>query len=128
MQDSIDPKQLTGARRARVLAVVTLVSGVLVAGCGGSSPRPTASASSAASGSAITAGSSNTTGAGATSSGSAAAGAGGSGPLAFAKCMRANDVPKSPDPIRNVERCSPLLESTRHRPRSGRPRRNARSS
>ena len=81
-----------------MLAVATLVSGVLVAGCGGSSPGPTASASSAASGSATTAGSSTTTGAGATSSGSTAAGAGGSGPLAFAKCMRANGVPNFPDP------------------------------
>ena len=98
MQDSIHPKQLTGARRARVLAVATLVSGVLVAGCGGSSPSPTASASSTASGSATTPGSSTATGAGATSSGSTAPGAGGSGPLAFAKCMRANGVPNFPDP------------------------------
>ena len=98
MQDSIHPKQLTGARRARVLAVATLVSGVLVAGCGGSSPGPTASASSAASGSAITAGSSTATGGGATSSGSTAASSSGSGPLAFAKCMRANGVPNFPDP------------------------------
>jgi len=98
MQDSIHPNQLTGARRARVLAVVTLVSGVLVAGCGGSSPSPTASASSAASGSATTAGSSTAAGGGATSSGSTAAGAVGSGPLAFAECMRANGVPNFPDP------------------------------
>ncbi len=64
----------------------------------GSSPSPTALAPSAASGSATTAGSSIAAGAGATSSGSTAAGAGGSGPLAFAKCMRANDVPNFPDP------------------------------
>ena len=38
MQDSIHPKRLTRSRRARLLAVATLVSGVLVAGCGGSSP------------------------------------------------------------------------------------------
>ena len=98
MQDSIHPKRPTGARRARVLAVATLVSGVLVAGCGGSSPSPTASASSAASGSATTTGSSTATGAGATSSGSTAAGISGSGPLAFAECMRANGVPNFPDP------------------------------
>ncbi len=98
MPDSIHPKQLTGARRAPVLAVVTLVGGVLVAGCGGSSPSPTASASSAASGPATTAGSSTAAGGGATSSGSTAAGAGGSGPLAFAECMRANGVPNFPDP------------------------------
>ena len=40
MQDSIHPKRLTRSRRARVLAVAALVSGVLVAGCGGSSAQP----------------------------------------------------------------------------------------
>lgn len=59
--------------RVRLLAVVTLASGVLVAGCGGSSRS-------------------------AARSGSKASGAGGSGPLAFAKCMRADGVPKFPDP------------------------------
>ena len=102
MQESIHPKQLAGARRARVLAVVTLVSGVLVVGCEGSSPSPPATASSAASGSPTTTGSSTATGGGGTSSGSTAPAAAGSGPLAFAKCMRTNGVPNFPDP--NPER------------------------
>ena len=98
MQDSIHPKRLSCSRRARLLAVATLVSGVLVAGCGGSSGSPTTSASSAATGSATTAGSSNAAAGRAVSSGSTARGAGGSGPLAFARCMRANGVPNFPDP------------------------------
>jgi hypothetical protein len=66
-----------------MLGVAMLVSGVLVGGCGGSS------------GGATTAGSTTATRAAATSSSSTA---GGSGPLAFAKCMRANGVPNFPDP------------------------------
>ena len=86
MQDSIHPKCLTRLPRALLLAVVALVSGFLVAGCGGSSHSPT------------TAGSSTAAGGGATSSRSTALGAGASGPLAFAECMRADGVPNFPDP------------------------------
>lgn len=105
-EHSIHPKRLTRSPRVCVLALATLISGVLVAGCGGSSASPTAataggastSASTAASsGAATTAGSTNTTGAGAMSSRSTAPGAGGSA-LAFAKCMRASGVPNFPDP------------------------------
>jgi hypothetical protein len=92
MQHSIHPKRLTRSPQARLLAVATLVSGVLVAGCGGSSPRPTA----ATVGGATTLPSRTATGA--ASSGSTAAGAGRSGPLAFANCMRSNGVPNFPDP------------------------------
>jgi hypothetical protein len=81
MPDSFHPTRLTRARRGRLLAAGALVSGILVAGCGGSSASPTATAVGAAS-----------------TSTSSAQSAGGSGPLAFAKCMRANGVPNFPDP------------------------------
>jgi hypothetical protein len=107
MPDSIHPRRLTRSPRARLLALATLATGVLLAGCGGSSPSsttatvgsPTNPASSqASSGSATTTGSSTATGASATNSGSSAPGAAGSGTLAFAKCMRSNGVPNFPDP------------------------------
>ena len=88
MPHSIRPKRLTRPPRAELLALATLVSGVLMAGCGGSSPGP----SGATADGAITSASS------AASSGSTASGAYGSGPLAFAKCMRANGVPSFADP------------------------------
>ncbi len=77
-------------RRARRLTLTTLVSGVLVAGCGGSSGTPIAAGGGAAP--------TTSTGGGATSSRAAAASSGASGPLAFAKCMRAHGVPGFPDP------------------------------
>jgi hypothetical protein len=106
MPESIRPKRLTSSQRARLLAAA-LASAVLTAGCGGSSPRPTTTTAGGATtpastaqsaGHATTAGSSAPTGEGATSSDSTAPGAYGSGPLAFAKCMRANGVPNFPDP------------------------------
>jgi hypothetical protein len=76
MQHSIHPHRHSRSRPARLLAGAALVSGVLVAGCGGSSPSaspPTGSSSSASS--------SKST----------------SSTLAFSKCMRANGVPNFPD-------------------------------
>jgi hypothetical protein len=40
MHHSIHPKRLTRPRPARLLAAATLMSAILVAGCGGSSPSP----------------------------------------------------------------------------------------
>jgi len=77
-----------------LLAVTTLVTGILVAGCRGSSPNPAAGTA----GGATIAGSSIATGGGATNSGSMAPGTGGPSGLAFARCMRANGVPNFPDP------------------------------
>ena len=50
MQDNVHPTQLTGLRRARPLAVATLMSGVLVASCGGNSHRMTAATQGGATG------------------------------------------------------------------------------
>ena len=98
MRENIYPKQLTLSRRARVLAVATLASGLLVAGCGGSSPNHSAISTSASTSSATTAGGSGTgSDVGTKSSGSTAPDAGDPG-LAFAECMRANGVPNFPDP------------------------------
>ena len=94
MRDSSHPKRLVRLPRARLLAAATLVSGVLVAGCGGSSHRPTAASVGAATTSRLT----TAAGGGAASSRSTAQSASGSEPLAFAKCMRANGVPNFPDP------------------------------
>ncbi len=49
MHDGIRPTRLTGSRRARLLAVATLVSGAL-AGCGGGSHSPTAATRGGATG------------------------------------------------------------------------------
>jgi hypothetical protein len=93
MPHSIHTKRLTPPR-VRLLAVATLLSGVLVAGCGGSSPGP----SVARLGSATTSGSTAAAGSGAASSGSSSPSALDSDALAFAKCMRSNGVPNFPDP------------------------------
>ncbi len=84
MPHRIDMNRLTSPR-VRLLAMAALASGILMAGCGGGSSNPPA----AATGGARTAPS--------------GVGGGGSaqiqqGALAFAKCMRANGVPKFPDP------------------------------
>ncbi len=102
MQHGIHPNQLSRSRPARLLAVAALVIGVLVTGCGGSSPSPTAATADGAStpastatsaGRAPTTGSSTVTSAGATGSGSTAPSS-----LAFARCMRANGVPNFSEP------------------------------
>jgi hypothetical protein len=93
MRDSSHPKRLTRSPRARLLAVAALVSGALLAGCGGSSGSPTA----AIAGDATTSASTVAASLGTTGSRSTAPGVGGSA-LAFARCMRANGVPNFPDP------------------------------
>jgi hypothetical protein len=94
MRDSSHPNRLIRLPRARLLAVATLVSGALAAGCGGSSHSPTAATVRAVTTSRLTAAAAG----GAASSRATAQSASGSGPLAFAKCMRANGVPNFPDP------------------------------
>jgi len=98
MHEDIHPKRPIRPARARLFTIAAVASGVLVAGCDGSSP-------------------SATTGGGASSTASAAANVGaattsvssspGSSPspahpdqnlLNFARCMRANGVPNFPDP------------------------------
>jgi hypothetical protein len=79
MRDSIHASWLARSWRAALVGAM-LVSGVVVAGCGGSSSSPP-----------------RATAGGASSSASTAGGAYGSGPFAFSKCMRANGVPGFPD-------------------------------
>ncbi len=74
MPYSIHTKRLTPPR-ARLLTAAALLSGVLVAGCGGSSGSPTGGASTSAS----------------------AASAVESG-VAFSRCIRSHGVPNFPDP------------------------------
>ncbi len=89
----IDPHWRAGSLRMPVLALATLVAGILLAGCGGTSARPSAAVNGARSPA-----SSAAAGRGASRSSATARGTGGSGPLAFAECMRANGVPAFPDP------------------------------
>lgn len=103
MRESIHPESLTRSRRARLLTVATLVSGALVAGCGGSSGTDTAAPVVGASSTALstpdagaTAKSRTATSAATTSSGRTAPDA--SLGLAFAKCIRSSGVPNFPDP------------------------------
>ena len=91
MQEAVHPKHLTGTRRARLLAVAALVSGFLVAGCGGSSHTATATPASSAS----TSAQSTTTARAVTT---AVSGRGPAAALAFSDCMRSNGVPSFPDP------------------------------
>jgi hypothetical protein len=89
MHDDARPTAPDRARGTRVLAAV-LVTAALVTGCGGGSASPTARTL----GSTPASSSSHT----ATRAPSTAPGAYRSGPLAFARCMRANGVPNFPDP------------------------------
>jgi len=50
MQDNVHPTRLTRLPRARLLALATLMSGMLVAGCGGGSHSPTTATRGGASG------------------------------------------------------------------------------
>ncbi len=94
MRHVIHNERLTRSRRARMLAVAAVLSGVLAAGCGASAGSSSTSASIADNASAAAStGSSATAGGGARTSGSTT-----SGPLAFSRCMRANGVPNFPDP------------------------------
>jgi hypothetical protein len=86
--------------RARLLAAAALLSGVLVAGCGESSPNPTGGVSTSAS----------------------AASAAESG-VAFARCIRSHGVPNFPDPKVSGQRVrmgsastvqSPAFQSAAH--------------
>ncbi len=90
MAYGIHTKRLTPPR-ARLLSVAALLGGVLVAGCGSSSPSPTIAHLS--------------TGKGASSASSEGSSSSPESPaklqqamIAFAKCMRSNGVPNFPDP------------------------------
>jgi hypothetical protein len=92
MPHSIHHKRLAPPR-ARLLTAAAVLSGVLVAGCGGSSPSPTV----ARLGATTASGSTATAGSGAASSGPSSSTLG-SDALAYAKCMRVSGVPSFPDP------------------------------
>lgn len=102
MPRSTHNQRQTRVPRVHLLVVAILLSAILVAGCGGNgTSRTSANVGAATSGSTTTA--SNTT-ASTSTAGRGRAGSrstvsrAGSGPLAFAKCMRANGVSNFPDP------------------------------
>ncbi len=82
-------------QRSRRLALTALVSGLLLAGCGGSSPQRTGSGQTTTKSEASARTSTDPRD---RSTRTTASTPRGSGPLAFAKCMRANGVPNFPDP------------------------------
>jgi hypothetical protein len=89
MQNSFSPHRLTRSGPARPLALATLVAGLAIAGCAGSShERPRNSVGAASADAPPTGGSASAT----------SPATDGSAPLAFARCMRANGVPNFPDP------------------------------
>ncbi len=94
MQASIRPKRLTRSPRAPLFTAAALVSGFLVAGCGGGSGGPTV----ASVGSATASASTSVTGGGAGGAGPSTPAALAAEALAYSKCMRSNGVPKFPDP------------------------------
>jgi hypothetical protein len=98
MRDTGRSERLSRSCERRLIPVVTVVSGVLLAGCGGSSSRPTTATAGRTTASASTVAAATTT-TGAKSAASPVSGAGQAAVLlAFAKCMRANGVPNFPDP------------------------------
>lgn len=99
MQNRLCVSWLPGSRRARALVGATLVTGLLVAGllvagCGGTS-TPSAAASAGVSSRST---SEETSARSSSSSSSSVPAASRPGPLAFARCMRANGVPGFSDP------------------------------
>jgi hypothetical protein len=88
MPDSVHPKRLTRSPRPRLLAIATLVGGVLLAGCGGSAPSPTTATPGGTSNTASTAASADSIG----------PSPGPPGALAYSRCMRSSGVPNFPDP------------------------------
>jgi hypothetical protein len=97
MPDRTHRERLTGSGLGRRLVAAAVASGVLLAGCGGSSQSPTVGGSGAnATGSSAAAQVSTTT---TDASSSTPSGSGAADPaLAFAECMRAHGVPNFPDP------------------------------
>ena len=98
VHEDVHPKRPTRPTRTRLFTIAAVASGLLVAGCGGSSPSATAGG-----GASSTASASANAGAASTSASSSP----GSSPspaqpdqnsLNFARCMRANGVPNFPDP------------------------------
>jgi hypothetical protein len=94
MHDGRHPQRRSRISPAGLAAVAILLSGVLVAGCGGGSPSPTARTTGAATPGRSSAAARTGSHAGSSTRSSA-------GPpeaLAFAKCMRSNGVSSFPDP------------------------------
>ena len=94
MHEGIHHKRPTRPTRARLLTIAAIASGVLMAGCGGSSPSATRGG-----GASSTASAAANAGTATTSPGSSASPAQpDQNLLNFATCMRANGVPNFPDP------------------------------
>jgi len=106
MQQSTDPRRLPRPLRTPLLAAV-VVGAIVLTGCGGSSPSPTAAtagrktnaaSSDANTGRAATSGATAASGGGAASASSSESGSGPPNALAFSECMRSNGVSSFPDP------------------------------
>ncbi len=117
MQNGIDPTGLIRMPRARLLASVTLLSGVLVAGCGGAGNSSQTTQPGASQSASSVVADTGTTSSTATSSALPTTVSPG---VAFARCMRASGVPNFPDPqpgggflfsVTGLDRSSPAFRA-----------------
>jgi hypothetical protein len=98
MHEGIHPKRLIRPTRARLFTIAAVASGVLVAGCGGSSPRATTGGGASSTASAAADAGAATTSASSSPGSSRSPAQFDQNLLSFARCMRANGVPNFPDP------------------------------
>ena len=98
IHEDIHPKRPTRPTRARLFTIAAVASGVLVAGCGGSSPSATTGGAASSTASAVANAGAATTSASSSPGSSPSPAQPDQNLLNFARCMRANGVPNFPDP------------------------------
>ena len=98
IHEDIHPKRPVRPGRARLFRIVAVVSGVLVAGCGGSSPSATTGGGASSTASAVANAGAATTSASSSPGSSPSPAQFDQNLLNFARCMRADGIPNFPDP------------------------------
>lgn len=98
MHEGIHSERPTRPTRARLFTIAAVASGVLVAGCGGSSPSATTGGVASSTASAVENAGAATTSAASSPGSSPSPAQPDQSLLNFARCMRANGVPNFPDP------------------------------
>ena len=98
IHEDIHPKRPTRPTRARLFTIAAVASGILVAGCGGSSPSATTGGAASSTASAVANAGAATISASSSPGSSPSPAQPDQNLLNFARCMRANGVPNFPDP------------------------------